>query len=446
MELDDYELNLQTEIVYWKEARNIECLMEFIRKPRNMKLGMRGLVWSIQALALQTPSEYSFNIMDVKRSETPLSLSEAAAPNLPEKFELLLVGYKASMESVCRVQEALDKLYAFSHLFSLAQKDGRWWIVVDAKIIARTCECAKEALYQAAEATAAILVDQYKSPIIIEGQQSESCGRSGWWIDKWRVADELWATGFFPRDSWKYMMRLIQADAVEKGNVVQWCTVRIFDEPNPNFQFEVAVNEFLDGDDVLLRIGLANDRTLMVRVFLTEAVEVICSQEGLETRTSLGLAYLLPDVVKDYIRSALRQNQDEVGKMNVVQGLLQHLIRYLAFLGQICVICGNKRPLYVPWSSICSNICKARKQRYKDAIAAFLPDLKISEDARLTRREQYVRNLYTNSKEGHTELGILLNANVVEEEKTRDYKDDDADAIDYEKAVGRVTKMVSIKL
>ncbi|GLJ46319.1 hypothetical protein SUGI_0976280 [Cryptomeria japonica] len=343
---------------------------------------MRGLVWSIQALALQSPTEYSFNIMDVKRWETP----EAAAPNLPAKFELLLAGYKASMKSVFRVDEALDKLYAFSHLFSLAQNNGRWLIVVDAQIIARACEGAKEALYQAAEAAAAILVDQFESPVLIRVQQSESCERSGWWIDKWRVADELWATSFFPRDSWKCRMREFQSKAVEGGNIIQWCSVRLFDEPNPNFQFEVAVQEFLDGDDVLLRIGLASDRALTVRVFLTESVSVVCSQEGVETGPSLALGYLLPETVKEYIRSALRRKEVEVSDKNVVQGLLRHLIRYLAFLGKICVICGDDRLSDVPRSSSCSNLCKATKQRFEDAIAMILRDLKILEE-RATRRE-----------------------------------------------------------
>ncbi|GLJ46320.1 hypothetical protein SUGI_0976290 [Cryptomeria japonica] len=466
MELDDYELNLQTEIVRWKCSRYADCNMKFIRKPRHMKLGMKGLVWSIQALKLQSPTEYAFNIMEVKRWETP----EAAAPNLPAKFELLLAGYKASMKSVRRVDEALDKLYAFSHLFSLAQKDGRWWIVVDAQIIARACEYAKEALYQAAEAAAAILVDQVKSPVLIRGQpkevlyqaaeaasailvdqvkslvlmggqQSKSCERSGWWIDRWTVADELWATSFFPRDNWKWRMREFQAKGVEGGNVFQWCTVRVFYEPNPNFQFEVAVQEFLDGDDVLLRIGVANDRPLTVRVFLTESVKVVCSQEGLETGTSLGLGYLLPETVREYIRSALRRKEAEVSDKNVVQGLLGHLIRYLTFLGKICVICGRDRLVEVPQSSTCRDICKATKQRYEDAIARILPDQKISEEERAKRREQYVKKLYKNSTEGCRWLGNLVYKVVVDEAKIGKHRNDVA--INYEKAVGRVSKMKS---
>ncbi|GLJ46326.1 hypothetical protein SUGI_0976370 [Cryptomeria japonica] len=442
MELDDYELNLQTEIVKWNESRNVECLMDFIREPRHVKLGMEGLLWSIQALPLQSPSEYSFNIMEVKRSEAPLSLSEAAAPNLPAKFGIMLAGYKASMKSVCRVDEALDKLYAFSRSFSLAERDRRWGIVLDAEITARACEYAKEALYQAAQAAAAILVDQFEYPFLVGGRQSERCERSGWWIDDWTVADELWATSFFPRDNWKCRMREFQAKAVEGGNVFQWCTVRVFEEPSRNFLFEVAVQEFLDGDDVLLRIGMANDRALTVRVFLTESVKVVCSQEGLETGTSLGLGYLLPEMVRKYIRSALEQKEGELSNKNVVQGLLGHVTRYLAFLGKICVICGYDRLSDVPRSSGCSNICKATKQRYEDATAKkSLPDQKISEEARTGRREQYVKKLYRNSTEGRRGLGILVNREVVDEAKFG--KNTNDGAFNYKEAVGRVTKMKS---
>ncbi|GLJ46323.1 hypothetical protein SUGI_0976340 [Cryptomeria japonica] len=448
MAVFDIEFKLQLEIINWECTRSAKCVVDFDGNPGHMKLGMRGLLWSIQTLELQNPGEYSFNIMEVKRSETPLSLSEAAAPNLPAKFDILLADYKASMQSVRRADEALDKLYAFVCLFSLAEKDKRWRIIVDAEITAMACKCAKEAIYQAAQAMAAILVDQLESPVLIGGQQSENCKRSGWWIDNWTVADELWATGFFPPDSWKCMLRQFQAKALERGNVVQWCTVENFkakavEEGSavPYFTFEVALQEFLDGDDVLLRIGMANDRALTVRVFLTQGLEVVCSQEGVETRTSLGLAYLLPKVAKDYIKSSLERNEAELSNDNVVQGLLQQLIRHLAFLGTICVICGKDRLGDVPLSSTCPGICDATNQSYKDVIAACVRDRKISEEARAGRREQYVKNLYTNSTEGRRGLGTLLNAKVVSKEETSKHTNDGA--INYEEAVGRVTKMNS---
>ncbi|GLJ24449.1 hypothetical protein SUGI_0466860 [Cryptomeria japonica] len=402
MELYDYELDLQSEIVCWKCSRYADCLIKFIPKPRHLKLGMSGLLWSIEALPLQRTREYSFNIMTVKRSRTPLSLSEAAAPDLPAKFKLLLVGFEVSMKSVCRAVEALDKLYAFSRLFLRAYEDNRWRIILDAEIMATACNDAREAIYQAAQAAAGFLVDQIDdSPVFRGSQESKRRERSGWWIDKWTVADELWATtSFFPPDNWNAMIRLIQARAVERGNVVQWCKVQLFDKPNPYFHFEVAVEEFLEGDDALLRIGVANDRALMVEVFLTEAVDVFCFQEGVKPQTSLGLTYLLPGVVRDYIRSALAQNEAKLTSNNVVEGLLQHLIRYLTFLRGLCVICGSNRCLEVPLTSACSNICKARKKGYEAAIAGW----RISEAATTARREQFVRKLYDYSAAGKSEL------------------------------------------
>ncbi|GLJ24450.1 hypothetical protein SUGI_0466870 [Cryptomeria japonica] len=397
MELYDYELDLQSEIVCWKCSRYADCLMRFVRKPRHLKLGMSGLLWSIEALPLQRPTEYSFNIMKVNRSRTLLSLSEAAAPDLPAKFKLFLVGFEASMKSVCRAEEALDKLYAFSRLFLQAHEDNRWWIVLDAKVMATACNDAREAIYQAAQVAAGFLVDQIENSAVFRGgEESKSRERSGWWIDKWTVADELWANSFFLPENWNVMMRLIQSKAVERGNVVQWCKVQVFDKPNPYFQFEVAVEEYLEGDDALLRIGVANDRALTVQVFLTESVEVLCSQVGIEPQTSLGLAYLLPSVVRDYTRAALAQNEAKPSSNNVVQGLLLHLIRYLAFLRGLCVICGSNRLLEVPQSSTCSNICRARKQGYEAVIAGW----KISEAATAARREQFVRKLYDDSTAG----------------------------------------------
>ncbi|GLJ24451.1 hypothetical protein SUGI_0466890 [Cryptomeria japonica] len=411
MELYDYESDLQSEIVCWKCSRYADCLMKFIRKPRHLKLGMSGLLWSIEALPLQRTREYSFNIMTVKRSRTPLSLSEAPAPDLPAKFKILLLGFEASMKCVCRAEEALDKLYAFSRLFLQAHEDNRWWIVLDAKIMATACNDAREAIYQAAQVAAGFLVDQIEnSPVLRGGEESKSRERSGWWIDKWTVADELWATtSFFLAENWNAMMRLIQSKAVERGNVVQWCKVQVFDKSNPCFQFEVAVEEFLEGDDVLLRIGVANDRALIVQVFLTEAVEVLCSQEGVEPQTSLGLAYLLPGVVRDYIRAAMARNEAKLSSNNVVEGLLQHLIR-------------------------------ARKQGYEAAIASCLPDQKISEAATATRREQFVRKLYDDSTAGKLELLRIRSCAIRMKEVQIDKNEN---LIGYDEAVRIVAKLKS---
>ncbi|GLJ24447.1 hypothetical protein SUGI_0466840 [Cryptomeria japonica] len=403
---------------------------------------MSGLLWSIEALPLQRPREYNFNIMTVKRSRTPLSLSEAAAPDLPAKFKLLLVGFEASMRSVCRAEEALDKLYAFSRLFFQAEEDNRWWIVLDAEIMETACNGAREAIYQAAQVAAGFLVDQIDdSPVFRGGQESKRSERSGWWIDKWTVADELWATAsFFPTENWNAMMRFIQARAVERGNVVQWCKVQVFDKPNPYFQFEVAVQEFLEAEDALLRIGVANDRALMVEVFLTESVEVLCSQQGVEPQTSLGLAYLLPGVVRDYIRTALARNEARLSYDNVVEGLLQHMIRYLTFLRGLCVICGSNRLLEVPLTSTCSNICKATKQGYEAAFAGCLPDRKISEAAAAARREQFVRKLYDDSTNGISGL-LRIRACAVGMEEVEIDKTENL--IDYDDAVSIVAKMKS---
>ncbi|GLJ46321.1 hypothetical protein SUGI_0976320 [Cryptomeria japonica] len=105
------------------------------------------------------------------------------------------------------------------------------------------------------------------------------------------------------------------------------------------------------------------------------------------------------------------------------------------------MICGDDRLSDVPRSSSCSDICKATKQRYEDVIARFLPDQKISEEERAKRREQYVRMLYINSTEGRIWPMNLLYTVVVDEEKVGEHTNDGA--INYEEAVGRVTKMKS---
>ncbi|KAH9328328.1 hypothetical protein KI387_000436 [Taxus chinensis] len=441
----DYELELQSEIVSWKCSRHADCLMNFIPKPRHIKLGMSGLVWSIQALPRLETTGYTFNIMQVKKSRSPLTLCEdSTAPDLPAKFKLLFLGFQISISSVFRAEEALDELYAFSLLFSRAQQDKRWWIIADAEVAATACETTKEAIHHAAQAAASFLVESSEPPRSENRQKSTAgCWRSGWWIEGWTVRDELWAGSFYDQKGLNDMKQF-QSTAVEEGNVLQWCSVQVSQTPNPSFEFEVAVEDFSGGDDVLLRIGVANDRALKVRVFLTENVKVECSQEGVKTATSLGLGYLLPDLARDYIKDSL--NGDVDTSNNIVQRLLQLVVGYLAFLGKVCVVCGKDRLLDVPLTSCCSNICKARKQGYDAAItSSHLSNFKISGEGSVERREQYLRKLYSNSKAGRAGLGVLLKETVVEKEVEVGINCAAAPGslFVYEEAVGRVARMDS---
>ncbi|XP_057838523.2 uncharacterized protein LOC131048546 [Cryptomeria japonica] len=372
MELYDYELELQSEIVSWKSSRDVDCLMKFIPKPRHVKLGMKGLVWSIEALPLPRMlpgcSSFSFTIMKVKQSRGPLSLStDSAAPDLPVKFKLLLQIFNVSIKSLSLAEEALDKLYAFSRLHFLAEEDNLWEIIADAEISAAACTTVREVTQEAAEAATAFLLDikpprrfSSKAKAKGKGLRSARSRRRG-----------------FGQQGWEAVSRPFKAKAAEEGNVLQWCSVKVLERMYPCFEFEVAVQEFLERDDLILQIGLANDRALKVSVLLTKDARttVVCSQEGVETKTSFGLGYLLPNIIRDYIKAALEKNDSQ--QNNIVEGVLQHVAGYLASLARVCVICGMHLPLGVPQWSVCSDICKARQQAFMGA----LPGTKGSEDS-----------------------------------------------------------------
>ncbi|GLJ46298.1 hypothetical protein SUGI_0975880 [Cryptomeria japonica] len=286
MELYDYELELQSEIVSWKSSRDVDCLMKFIPKPRHVKLGMKGLVWSIEALPLPRMlpgcSSFSFTIMKI---------------------------FNVSIKSLSLAEEALDKLYAFSRLHFLAEEDNLWEIIADAEISAAACTTVREVTQEAAEAATAFLLDikpprrfSSKAKAKGKGLRSARSRRRG-----------------FGQQGWEAVSRPFKAKAAEEGNVLQWCSVKVLERMYPCFEFEVAVQEFLERDDLILQIGLANDRALKVSVLLTKDARttVVCSQEGVETKTSFGLGYLLPNIIRDYIKAALEKNDSQ--QNNIVE-------------------------------------------------------------------------------------------------------------------------------
>ncbi|GLJ46310.1 hypothetical protein SUGI_0976170 [Cryptomeria japonica] len=345
------EDELDYHIVEWKSFTNVDCQMESRPKCGLNHLRMSGLVWLIEILPLLNTMDYTFNIIEVKRSKSPLHLSKPTAPDLLAKFNLLLVELQTYIRSVFRVEELLDKLYACSCLLSMAENNKGWWIIVDAEIIAVACKTAREA----AKAAAAL------------------------------ITDELCAT-----ERWNGI-----AGAVAGGFVLQWCKLQFLEERMiPCFEFEVAVQDFLQGNDVI------SSHALKVTVYLEDDISVICSQEGVETETSSVLG-LLRYLIRNYIMAALERNEGEHGTNNIVQGLLQHVVWY---------------------------IFEARK-------GISLDDLALTwASGDLWRREGYVRNSLSNTEVSHQELSNLLLTDDVDDdwneiddgnENTKDEVDDD---------------------
>ncbi|GLJ46318.1 hypothetical protein SUGI_0976270 [Cryptomeria japonica] len=136
----------------------------------------------------------------------------------------------------------------------------------------------------------------------------------------------------------------------------------------PFFEFEVAIQDFLHGNDVISRIGVVNSHPLKVTVGFEDEIWVVCSQEGVETETSYGLTSLLPELIRNYITTALERNEGEDGVNNIGEGLTQRVVGYLTFLPRVCVFCGNHRLLEDSLTSTCSNICEARKNICRDSL------------------------------------------------------------------------------
>eukprot|EP01018_Ginkgo_biloba_P018072 Gb_20419 [translate_table: standard] len=443
MDLYDYELELQSDFVRWRCSHDHDSSLDFIPKPRHIQIGMAGrLVWSIQVLPLPLPLPsldrsnarvsidriYAFNIMDVACAQPDESLRH--------KFKLLLEGHRRSLRGVyLTLEEALDKFYRLSILFMRTRDDEdpatskRWWMIVDAEITTVLCQTAKTAMEEAGKAAARVLMDCWKLteqgffapkklakksdqesfPVEKLAKNSEEEWFHGGSIEGWSVADELWATSFSQQsDDVKCRLNFLSR-AVEEGNVLQWCSVKVAPLPSLSFECEIALQDFMREDEVVLRIGVANHQPLRVRVCLTENVEVTCSQNGIEPQTSLGLGYLLPNLVKDRIVAALKRYGGY--DRNVVGEVLEGVVRYLVFLARRCVVCGNCRLLDVPPTSACESLCRARKQKFLATADAWKHAHKF-EDKSETRREEFVRIKYSRTFEGCEELGNILHRNV----------------------------------
>ncbi|GLJ46312.1 hypothetical protein SUGI_0976190 [Cryptomeria japonica] len=347
------EDELEYQIVEWQSSRRVDCLMESRPKRGRNHLQMSGLAWLIEVLPLLNTMGYTFNIIEVKRSKSLLHLSKPTAPALLAKFNLLLVALQTYIRSVFRVEELLDKLYACSRLLSRAENDKRWRVIIDAEIMAVACKTAREATQEAAKAGATLMTD-------------ELC------------ATERWngITG-----------------AVAEGFVLQWCKLQFLEERMiPCFEFEVAVQDFLQGNDAI------SSHALKVTVDLDDNISVICSQDGVETETSAVLG-LLTYLIRNYIMAALQRDGGKHGTNNIVQGLLQHVVWY---------------------------ICEARK----DMSLAWMDDLPLAwTGADLWRREGYVGNSLSNTEAAHEQdLSTLLLTDDVDDdwnENTEDDVDDD---------------------
>ncbi|GLJ46322.1 hypothetical protein SUGI_0976330 [Cryptomeria japonica] len=394
MAVSDYELELETQIAIWQSSRHdVDGLMKFISRHRHIEIHMRmrGLVWSIQVLLLPNTTDYIFNIIEVKQSESPLDfhLSKATAADLPSKFKPLIVALQMYIRSVFRVEELLDKLYTCSRFLSRAENDKRWWIIVDAEIMAVAFKTAREATQEAAEAAAAFLAE------LMECFPRQNI-----------ITEELWATSFSAKEIWN---GIAQA-AVDEGDVLQWCKLQVLEMEKmiPCFEFEVAVQDFLQGNHEISRIGIVNSHALKVTVGLEDEIWVVCSQEGVETETSLGLSSLLPHLIRNYITTSLERNESEHGVYNIVEGLVKHVIGYLTFLPIVCVVCGSHRLLEVSFTSTCSNICEARKDMCRGALP-----LTWTSDGRW-RREGCVTNSLSNTEAAQKRLSTLLVTDDVE--------------------------------
>ncbi|GLJ46316.1 hypothetical protein SUGI_0976240 [Cryptomeria japonica] len=291
---------LETQIAIWKSSRaSLDAPIEFIVRRGHIEMRMNGLVWSIEALPRPDTMDYNFSNIELKRSKSPLYL--------PFKFKLLLEALQTYIRSVLRMEDLLDKLYVCSCFLSWAENDKRCLIIVDAQIMAVACDTAREAIQQAAEAAAAFLAELM--PCF--SQQNI-------------ITQEVWATSFYATEMWN---RIAQA-AVDGGSVHQWCMFQVsgYEKIIPYFEFEVAIQDFLHGNDAISRIGVVNSHPLKVTVDFEDEFWVVCSQEGVETETSYGLRSLLPELIRNYITTALEINEGEDGVNNIVEGLAERVV------------------------------------------------------------------------------------------------------------------------
>ncbi|GLJ50961.1 hypothetical protein SUGI_1085340 [Cryptomeria japonica] len=302
---------------------------------------MNGLVWSIEALPRANTLDYNFSNIELKRSKSPVYL--------PFKFKLLLEALQTYIRSVLRMEDLLDKLYVCFCFLSWAENDKRWLIIVDAQFMAVACDTAREAIQQAAEVAAAFLA------------KLMSC-----FSQQNIITEEVWATSFYATEIWN---RIAQA-AVDGGSVHQWCMFQVsgYEKIIPYFEFEVAIQDFLHGNDAISRIGVVNSHPLKVTVDFEDEFWVVCSQEGVETETSYGLRSLLPELIRNYITTALEINEGEDGVNNIVEGLAERVVGYLTFLPRVCIVCGNHRLLEDSLTGTCSYLCEARKDIFRDSL------------------------------------------------------------------------------
>lgn len=340
---NEYILDLETEIAIWQSSRASDDSIKFDVgcHGRIEIIQMKGLAWSVEARRMPNCKDYIFNIIDVNPPESLL--------HLQAKLDLLLVALQRYVRSMLRVEELLDKLYACSCFLSRAENEKRWWTLVDAEIMGVACETAREATQEAAKAAAAILVELMQ-PLPFSPRAQDIIREEVCWATSFSGTEETWNIG-------------VAQAAINGGNVLQWCKVRVLETEStfPSFELEVAVEDLLQGNDVVCKIGLVNSSALKVNVRLGEKISVVCSQEGVEPETSVGLRSLLPHMIRNYIETV---PEGEDGAENVVERVLERVVGYLAFVPRVCEVCESHR-IYEEdsWSSmrICSNICKARK-------------------------------------------------------------------------------------
>eukprot|EP01018_Ginkgo_biloba_P008103 Gb_03875 [translate_table: standard] len=367
--------------------RRIYAVWNSFQSRDHIQIGIANqLVWSIEVLdglaRVSIDRINDFNIMDVACAQT--------LESLPHKFKLLLEGYRRSLRGVdLTLGEALDQFYRLSILFMRTRDDkdtakSRWWMIVDAEITTVLCQKEKTAMEEAGKAAARALMDlteQESFPLETLAENSEEEWFHGRSIEGWSVADELWATSFSQQsDDVKRWLNFVSR-AVEEGSVLQWCSVKVAPLPTLSFDFEIALQDFMRAD-----------------------------KNGIESQTSLGLGYLLPNLVKDRIMAALQRCVGYDG--NVVGEVLEGVVGYLVFLARKCVVCGNCRLLDVPSTSACESQCRASKQTFLAMADARKHEHRFDDQSE-TRREEFVRMKYSRTFEGCKELGNILDRNVV---------------------------------
>ncbi|KAJ7532299.1 hypothetical protein O6H91_14G081700 [Diphasiastrum complanatum] len=183
-----------------------------------------------------------------------------------------------------------------------------------------------------------------------------------------RLSDE------FRKTSTSTVWKMAKVKAIRDGKVLHWCNIRGSWQNNLTIDISLDLPSFMDNDltAVANAIGLNKDQPLYIKIIfqkhsseqsisLTDPA-VIASQPYCKAlSSSFAISYLLPHIVRQYLEQQLKPSL-VLSQKNCFTGLLRYVVKYLACLTSICVVCGLQLG-YVPSDDprVCSlTICQAR--------------------------------------------------------------------------------------